>query len=79
MQHCATCAFWKPIGPDIDTWDLKPPVGECVYAGRDENSLAIVTCQHEGIGGELLTNGRFGCVMHEPRIESSEQLSPAQA
>lgn len=41
--------------------------------GTPEKSgpLMDAVCLGEGIGGELVTDARFGCILHEPKGDSN--------
>ncbi len=42
-------------------------LGECRVGSRAEKSgpWVVGTCQGEGIYGEVITDARFGCILHE--------------
>ena len=65
MDKCATCKHWSDDHGDVgDDWR----VCARIYFG---DAIAQSMCLQEGIKGELLTKGEFGCVLHEKAPEQA--------
>jgi len=78
MGTCSSCRFWKK-----DDWRVKIQRGD----GRDWGLCELLTvddsddmerpaeaaCFSEGIGGDFVTTGEFGCTAHSPAKHASDE------
>lgn len=71
MERCATCRHWEPLTAGEDRWNCHnddQKLGACMMndAGPPQGALVVATA--DGVYGGLVTDARFGCVLHQPKV-----------
>ncbi len=63
-MNCKDCKHWDKKSFVIEDWEI-PSYGECKRYDHDQVKFATeqfaAICWSEGISGEFLTKGNFGC------------------
>lgn len=71
---CRTCKHWEPaVVPKQYHWSYfkeDQVLGQCRagtpdYDREGYGPLMAAVCESESIGGELITDENFGCILHE--------------